>query len=119
MIGHGPDDGWAYSPIELTAIWAIPVDVDEIAQSRIRVFEFHERMAAKGFAADQEASDLLLRDSVAQVYDPGPRRCNACAQEWIGTRTSSWLRMTFALCCGIECEPDPEPANNDADQDGA
>lgn len=98
-----PDDGWAYTPIELEALWAIPVDVEAIANDRTNVFAFHEYLASDGHAADKDAADLILRDSLAQYEDPAPpdlpEVCRLCGSPWYGTRTSAYADAEFTLCC--------------------
>lgn len=78
----GPDNGWAYSPVELEAIWELIPSLKEIIQSREKTFSFHAHVRTLqesgrfldhiGEIDDQRAMDMLVHDTLAQEDDPQP-----------------------------------------------
>lgn len=58
-----PDDGWAYSKVELTAIWDIPVKTIDILDGRTRRYEFFD------FVSDVESRDRLFRATYWDLND--------------------------------------------------
>lgn len=74
-----PDDGYAYTKLELTAIWELPVDLMEVATARTPMFQFHEHVMSLGMNIDHvadiddhKAADMLLNDSVSQFNNRLP-----------------------------------------------
>lgn len=118
-----PDDGWAYSKIELAAIWEIAVDPEHIAEGRVKIFAFHEHMAADGHEDHQAAADLMLRDSLAQLQDPEPtdltQLCELCGGVWQGTWTGRYSEQEFRTCCGRALQQRLAGRNNDQEADAA
>lgn len=68
-----PDDGYAYSKIELAGLWELPVRIDTIVLQREKRFAFFLHCATK-FAdkADQAIADLIARATVAEAIDNNP-----------------------------------------------
>ena len=63
---HGPEDHWAYSRIELDAIWNTPVHTEDITQDRVRRHAFFEFVDETSFAA------IVAKATVAEVIDNDP-----------------------------------------------
>lgn len=68
-----PMNGWAYTPIELEAIWAIPVDHITVINAYEPFFEFHLRastLAANPWKdKDRAASKMIERAAMAETVN--------------------------------------------------
>jgi hypothetical protein len=77
-----PDDGYAYSRIELNAIWELIPSLREITESREKTFAFHAHVKILqesgrfldhvGEIDDERAMELLVHDTLMQEDDPLP-----------------------------------------------
>lgn len=73
-----PENGWAYSPIELEAIWSINVPIDELVAGNERVIAFHERAAILkvttrvGIIDDAYAATLIKLALVSEIVNDEP-----------------------------------------------
>ena len=86
-----PDDGWAYRPIELDAIWNIEVPIDEIIHGTGMMVDFHNKLIATGLAVtkapgdidDETAITLILNELTAELNprpfeaEPEPIACTS------------------------------------------
>lgn len=72
-----PQDGWAYTPIELTAIAHMTVDFADIVDALAKPYEFHAKCEQLGLPShlpltDKDAQDLITRAVLAESFDPDP-----------------------------------------------
>lgn len=76
MAYANPDDGYAYTPIELEAIWAIPVSGTDVVLAYENPWQFHRHAAAlpnnPEAGLDRGAVWLIERASMAERFDPDP-----------------------------------------------
>lgn len=67
----GPMNGWAYTPIELEAIWEMPLDINDVIEARTPIYEFHFKASAMRKnpqrKQDTAAYQAIVRDTLAQV----------------------------------------------------
>lgn len=78
----GPADKWAYTPIELGAIWHIGVDLPTVGLNRYRRARYFSKIG------EQQLADILLRAALAeydvptveQMIDKGELDCPVCRQ---------------------------------------
>lgn len=72
-----PENGWAYSPIELEAIWEKNIEARLIAETLENVHEFHLRTAKLKSNAqrdlDRRAAKLIQRAVVAEAVNNPPK----------------------------------------------
>jgi hypothetical protein len=74
----GPENGWAYSKVELEAIFALEISFDELANShRIRMFEFHAAACRLPNNPERErdnwACQLIGRAVASDIVNDQPR----------------------------------------------
>jgi len=74
MGTKGPEDGWAYSKIELNAIWAIEVPTTAIVSGYEQAFQFHRHAGALPNNPQQDrdrwAANVIARAAISE-YNPG------------------------------------------------
>lgn len=68
-----PDDGYAYSKVELAGLWELPVRVETVIHQRENRFAFFTHCAAKfGQDLDKALANMIARATIAEVMDPEP-----------------------------------------------
>jgi hypothetical protein len=72
-----PDNGWAYSPIELEAIWRINVDTTDIVlgplQKRHAYFDYEAKNPRNPFReGDRLTRNLIGRAILAEFHNSDP-----------------------------------------------
>lgn len=71
--GAQPDDGWAYSKVELAGLWEMPVSINLVIMQREKRYAFFDHCAAK-FNDPNDAAivALLKRATVSEILNPEP-----------------------------------------------
>lgn len=68
-----PMNGWAYTPIELEAIWAIEVEPLTVIKAYEPFYEFHLRSSAleknPWKNKDHDAAELLMKAALAETVN--------------------------------------------------
>ena len=66
-----PMNGWAYTPIELNAIWEMPLDTTQIIEGRTATYEFHYHASTLPInpqkKKDRWAVEIIIRATIAEV----------------------------------------------------
>lgn len=75
-MASNPANGWAYTPIELEAIWAMPVELKTITDGLQFAFDFHHHAAMFPNnimrEKDKEAEETIIRAILAEDANPYP-----------------------------------------------
>jgi hypothetical protein len=82
---NGPADKWAYTPIELGAIWRMLINLEDCSFDRYRRARFFATLR------DQRSADIVLRAAVAEYDVP-------TVEKMIDAEDIVMTRDTCSLC---------------------
>lgn len=72
----GPMDGYAYTPIELEAIWSLEIEPEDVVRVYENPFAFHRHAATMPINTqkikDRWATHLIEKAAVAEICNPEP-----------------------------------------------
>lgn len=77
MSYANPDNGWAYSPIELTAWAKFEANWQEVLHDLAKPYDFHAACAKQNMPpilgiSDKRAMEIIARAIIAERDDPDP-----------------------------------------------